>query len=85
MINVFKELSKSKAMEIQIKNEKDEVEKQKEAHRKIVMSAKTKLSAQKTEIEDLKKENEELKKRASGVAQSSGKIGLQRTMRFLMK
>ena len=51
--------------EQKLKDEKEEVEKQKEVHRKLLLGARTKLSRQIGEIEQLKKDNEQLSARVT--------------------
>ena len=57
--------------EQKLKDEHQEMEKQKEVHRKLLLGARTKLSRQIGEIEQLKKEKDDLASRLS----SSGSPG----------
>ena len=62
--------------EQKLKDEKEEVEKQKEVHRKLLLGARTKLSRQIGEIEQLKKDNEQLSARvAAGGAAAAAASG----------
>ena len=67
---------KRRESEQKLKDEKEEVEKQKEVHRKLLLGARTKLSRQIGEIEQLKKDNEQLSARvAAGGATAAAASG----------